>query len=332
MQKVEAAVKDVFGPLNPREDIQLDRLSALILDVRRKVEGETPEERKYDHPFPFPNTQSAKRNFRTQRWLPYLLPPPSEESTVLRESGTIPSPIPSPPIDPTTFPSPPTSPLPATLPTSSPPLRRLLDETSDLIDSPPFTQVLTLLLDTTFSHLTDQKLRSQAFKIPPMDPSPSPPADTTTRISEITPETDPDTATAKLATILAVMTKQAHAIGSGLPNEYVQAMEGVRELEAFSAVVFSERFEMDVPPVNTPPDQREGLGAVEGPGAAERQGLNNAQPTSEDPTHPEDRTEDNSAPAESITDKAWRSFEGVWGRVVGRKGVDEEVAGAGMTG
>jgi len=52
MQKVEAAVKDIFGPLNPREDIQLDRLSALILDVRRKVEGETPEERKYGSPFP----------------------------------------------------------------------------------------------------------------------------------------------------------------------------------------------------------------------------------------------------------------------------------------
>lgn len=48
MQKVEAAVKDVFGPLNPREEIQLDRLSALILEVRRKVEGETPEERKYE--------------------------------------------------------------------------------------------------------------------------------------------------------------------------------------------------------------------------------------------------------------------------------------------
>ena len=51
MAKVEAAVQDVFGPLSPRQDIQLDQLSALILDVRRKVEGDTPEERKYAIPF-----------------------------------------------------------------------------------------------------------------------------------------------------------------------------------------------------------------------------------------------------------------------------------------
>lgn len=46
MEKVEPAVKEVFGPLNPREDVSLERLSSLILDVRRRVEGVTPEERK----------------------------------------------------------------------------------------------------------------------------------------------------------------------------------------------------------------------------------------------------------------------------------------------
>lgn len=46
MEKVQSAVKEVFGPLNPREDIYLERLSSLILDVRRRVEGATPEERK----------------------------------------------------------------------------------------------------------------------------------------------------------------------------------------------------------------------------------------------------------------------------------------------
>lgn len=45
MEKVQAAVRDVFGPLNPREDISLERLSSLILDVRRKIEGATTEER-----------------------------------------------------------------------------------------------------------------------------------------------------------------------------------------------------------------------------------------------------------------------------------------------
>lgn len=46
MEKVETAVKEVFGPLNPREDISPEQLSSLIVDVRKKVEGATPEDRK----------------------------------------------------------------------------------------------------------------------------------------------------------------------------------------------------------------------------------------------------------------------------------------------
>ena len=46
MVNVENAVKEVFGSVNPREDITLERLSSLVLDVRRAVEGATPEERK----------------------------------------------------------------------------------------------------------------------------------------------------------------------------------------------------------------------------------------------------------------------------------------------
>ena len=46
MEKVEVAVKEVFGPLNPREDVSLERLSSLIVEVRKKVEGTTEEERR----------------------------------------------------------------------------------------------------------------------------------------------------------------------------------------------------------------------------------------------------------------------------------------------
>ena len=46
LRRVEVAVTEIFGPLNPREDISLERMSSLILDVRRKVEGATPEERR----------------------------------------------------------------------------------------------------------------------------------------------------------------------------------------------------------------------------------------------------------------------------------------------
>lgn len=315
MQKVEAAVKEVFGPLNPREDIPLERLSALILEVRKKVEGATPEERKYEpkytDPKPFISTNPSTRN---RRWLPYLLPPPESEDLVLRESGTIPSP--SPPTQ-SSLPSPPTSPSPPSHPSTStsspspPPLRRLLDETSDLIDSPPFSQVLTHTLDATFSHLTDTKIRTQAYKLPSLSPS-SPPTSPSARITEIT-DTDPLAARAKLATILAVVTKQAHAIGSGLPNEYVQAMEGVGELEAFGAVVFSERFEDDVK-VRTPPEA-DGESREDGEEVAGAEVEAGVGEEVEAGLEPVDEG--------GVVDRAWRGFEGVWGRVVGMRGVDE---------
>jgi peroxin-3 len=46
MEKVTAAVKEVFGPLNPREDITLQKLSELTVLVRKKIEGFTEEDRK----------------------------------------------------------------------------------------------------------------------------------------------------------------------------------------------------------------------------------------------------------------------------------------------
>ena len=46
MMNVEAVVKEAFGSVNPREDIPLERISSLMLDVRKAVEGATPEERK----------------------------------------------------------------------------------------------------------------------------------------------------------------------------------------------------------------------------------------------------------------------------------------------
>ena len=130
-------------------------------------------------------------------------------------------------------------------------LRRLLNETSDLIDSPTFSHILTLILDVSFSYLTDDKLRSQAFKLPLVNPNPTT-IDPILRVQEISEgatseanaEGSPSSAPVKtkLATILAVMTRQAHAIGNGVPNEYVQAIESVKELEAFAAVIYSSNF------------------------------------------------------------------------------------------
>ena len=47
MERVQTAVTEAFGPLNPREDISLAKLSELTLQIRKKVEGSTEEERRY---------------------------------------------------------------------------------------------------------------------------------------------------------------------------------------------------------------------------------------------------------------------------------------------
>ena len=173
-----------------------------------------------------------------------------------------------------------------------------------------FTHILTLLLDTTFSQLTDQKIRSEAYRLPII----AQPAQPGARVEDVTDLADPATATAKLAVIMAVMTREARAIGSGVPNEYVQAMEGVSELEAFAAVVYSSNFEIEAAGAdvvrqseNEPAtadaesgrtleemsarDVEESLRVSKGTGIVDR--------------------------ATSIVDTAWGGFESVWARTVG---------------
>jgi len=211
MLKVKAAVEDVYSPLSPRDEVTMEKFSELTLEVRKRVEGATESER-----------QAA-------RWLEYLLPPRDLEEFVLKESEM------------TTRSSDPALFVDASSASSTTrPLRRLLDETSDLIDSPPFTHVLTLLLDAGFSMLVDQKIAQQSFKIPPISAVPDLKAP---RIEAV-----PDIKPVKLPIVLATLTRQAHSIGNGVPNEYLQAMEQVRDLEAFAAVVYSSNWESEIAP------------------------------------------------------------------------------------
>ncbi|KAL5114542.1 peroxin [Pleosporales sp. CAS-2024a] len=173
VEKVHVAVQDVFGLLNPRADITLQRLSELTLQ--------------------------------------------DQEHYLFRASGM-------------------TSAAESASPTTTASLRRLIDETSDLIDSPSFAHVLTLLLDAGFSHLVDNKISQLSYKIPPVSES-------TARVQEIVGSD----VKAKVANSLAVFCRQAHSIGSGANNEYLAAMEQVRDLEAFAAVVYSSNFEYESP-------------------------------------------------------------------------------------
>lgn len=222
MQRVESAVRQVFGHLSPRDTLTLETFSALTTQCRQLIEGTQPG-------------GPAGTN-----WLPFLLPPANMEDLVLRESGIL---------DESDPPSPPS---PTSTTTS---LRRLLDETADLIESPPFAHVLTLLLNAGFALLLDKKVVSGAFDTPTLHSE---------QVQALPPQ-QPLNRAVLLPKILSVLTRQAHAIGNGMPNEYLQEMEGVRDLEGFAAVVYSSNWESEIQPDEEggftpgPPGSRHGV-------------------------------------------------------------------------
>ncbi|KAG8166207.1 hypothetical protein KVR01_004759 [Diaporthe batatas] len=276
--RVEAAVRHVFGATSPRDQLSLDAFAAMTAQVRRLVEGGGPPG------FSDPSGAGAGAGAgpaTTTKWLPFLLPPPDMEEYVLRESGILDdsaasvtrareegeqggvssSSLPPPreqqdqtqdqPPQPSPPPSPPSSPPSP----SSAPLRRLLDETSDLIEAPAFTHVLTQLLDAGFSTLLDTKLAQGAFDAAaaadadsPPPPSPPPPNASPGETTSPPPRRRPQHKVL-LPKCLSVLTRQAHAIGAGAGgNEYLRAMEGVRDLEGFAALVYSSNWESEVRP------------------------------------------------------------------------------------
>ena len=180
-----------------------------------------------------------------------------------------------------------------------------------------FSHLLTLLLDATFSHLVDKKLRSEAYKLAPLTPTPIPEP----RITEAT-DPDPLTASAKLATILAVMTREAHKIGSGVPNEYVQAIEAVSELEAFAAVVYSSNFEFEAGFENcsTPDPAISGSRDAVSRGGKEGTGLGSISTADgEDAV----RMGSGGGIMDNVTGvvvAAWEGFDNVWSKVTGSSG------------
>lgn len=124
-------------------------------------------------------------------------------------------------------------------------LRHLLDETADLIDSPSFSFVLTLLNNEGFSTLIDAKCANEAFKAPAVPETVPQSFDS---MATVVPPNTSERKT-KLANLLAVLARQAHVIGNGAhpPNEYLAAVDqNVRELEAFSAVIYSSNFDLEL--------------------------------------------------------------------------------------
>ncbi|KAF9179082.1 peroxin [Haplosporangium sp. Z 767] len=115
-----------------------------------------------------------------------------------------------------------------------PVLRNLLDETRDFIDSKDFSTVLSSTLATTFAQF------NLAFQ-PTFNPfflSQSSRGDSGAVIAEIEDENDVDRAVS-LVTLLPLISRQVHLIINGVPNEYVESLSIVKELQAFSAIIYS---------------------------------------------------------------------------------------------
>ena len=327
LREVEAAVVEVFGGVNPREDVSVERMSGLILEVRRRIEGRTVEER------------------RARKWLEYMLPPEGGEAALLEESGMTgtssprpPRPSPLPPstteANPTDLPSPPASPTSAPTNTSIPPLlSHLLLMTRDLIDSPPFHLSLTHSLDATFSHLTDTILRTQAYKLPPLNtPSlPSNPSSYSQPTPQVVPAELTVNASTKLATILAVITRQAHGIGSGNEaNEYMRVLGAVGQIDSFAGVIYAGIQDIDssspvgslaTAAINAAEQEKEEEKRSKGGGEAEESDERGWMGRGEGLLGEVSRQTNNVVgTAEYVVDSTVGMFSGVWSRVVGERG------------
>ncbi|KAK4143815.1 Peroxin-3 [Dichotomopilus funicola] len=240
MQRVEAAVRQVFGHLSPRDTVTLGTFAKLSHDVRSLVEGTAPTE-----------------HGQKTAWLAFLLPPPDMEEYVLRESGVLDS---DPLSEEDAVPSTPAgnNPTPPSSPSTAASLRRLLDETADLIESPHFAHVHTQILNAGFSTLLEHKLGGGIFDpLVGATPSTSSASTSAPPLSATTPFNDPLSSAlggsaanraVLLPKITSVLTRQAHVIGHGMPNEYLQAMEAVPDLEGFAAVVYSSNWQAEVVP------------------------------------------------------------------------------------
>ncbi|KAG2235842.1 hypothetical protein INT48_003954 [Thamnidium elegans] len=116
--------------------------------------------------------------------------------------------------------------------TSTISLRQLLDETKDFIDSPDFSQVLSSCLDEVFA-IFDHHAFAKTL-LPNHEPMGS-------SIKEISHAEALDLEQEKkviLANLLPTISRQAHLIIAG--NEYLNAFAYIKELQAFSALIYTQ--------------------------------------------------------------------------------------------
>ncbi|CAO3687847.1 unnamed protein product [Rhizopus microsporus] len=115
--------------------------------------------------------------------------------------------------------------------TSTITLRKLLDETKDYIDSSDFHQVLNSCLNEVFA-IFDHHAFVKSL-LPDLEP-------TVPSIQEVSQEQEAQSQekSLTLAKLLPIISRQAHLVIAG--NEYLNAFAYIKELQAFSAVIYTQ--------------------------------------------------------------------------------------------
>lgn len=220
-KRVEEAVEAVVGPMGLKAPLVYGELGALFGEIRRRVEQ---------------NEDGSLFDFSA------ALHPPTfdlELQTLIAGGSYVPSPPASPPAasSSSSHDFPPSKPCtPPRRDPIPPALRTLLHETSDALDSPDAALVRALSLDALFALLL-QRLEP-AFTGNASTPSGD--GERGARFEDVSEKT------ARLASLLPFVTKLAGTTGvergvlsSGVNgNEFVEALEDVRELREFCAVLY----------------------------------------------------------------------------------------------
>jgi peroxin-3 len=246
-EDVKEAVTDVFGSLALKTQLTHQDFLLLLNKVRRRVEYEvredgadTPDARSE---WSEGTATTARRRGKRKTFLSVLFPPTSQEIWTLEKAGAIST----------------TDPGIRHISQLSPNLPTLLDETKDILESSDFSRILRLSLSRVFQ-VFEETLRP-TFGVEPAMPtnevdgllrqssaaaaaitgrsgSSSALSSNNGRFQQLTDDGQAGVRV-RLASLFPAVARQSSTAINGVPNEYVEALTEIKELKAFSAVIYS---------------------------------------------------------------------------------------------
>lgn len=247
---VRSAVEEVFGGIPLKAQLSHAEFVSMIQKVRRRIEYEThctdgqnqlttsfaSVDVRSEYSEATTTLTSRRRRGKRRDFSTILFPPQGQELQVLIDAGALPQ---SSKIN-----------TVSDLQSLSNTLPALLDETRDIVESNDFWRVLKLGLRESFDVL-EHKLRP-SFGLKALHTPHPPPSEA--QITELAPSTDPshlakmngsiqdsdqEGKSIRLASLFPAIARQSSAAIHGFPNEYMDALNNVKELRAFCAVIYS---------------------------------------------------------------------------------------------